>query len=152
MKKYFLSHIDFSEMVNVTTDVRQIERAKERMIELRLLTDKGNPSVSYITKTTRSLTHLLIDKLDFRLQNRYGGVTAVASTMRMLYERQEYYACFMYIAFLYGFLEWQVPERISLLPAVPEALKCYCTVLMQMLENFCKESEAMSDNVNTADL
>ena len=31
----------------------------------------------------------------------------------------------MYLAILYGFLEWQVPEKILLLPAVPDALKIF---------------------------
>ena len=30
-----------------------------------------------------------------------------------------------YLAILYGFLEWQVPEKILLLPAVPDALKAF---------------------------
>ena len=32
---------------------------------------------------------------------------------------------FLYLAILYGFLEWQVPEKILLLPAVPDALKIF---------------------------
>ena len=42
MRKYYLSHIDFSELVNVTADEEQLGSARERMTELKLLTEKGN--------------------------------------------------------------------------------------------------------------
>lgn len=45
--------------------------------------------------------------------------------MQKLYDRKEYTALFLYLAILYGFLEWQVPEKILLLPAVPDALKIF---------------------------
>lgn len=48
MKKYYLSHIDFSELINVTADEEQLDIARERMIELGLLTEKGNPATAKI--------------------------------------------------------------------------------------------------------
>ena len=36
MRKYYISHIDFSEIVNVTTDPAQLETARRRMKELGL--------------------------------------------------------------------------------------------------------------------
>ncbi len=130
MKKYYLSHIDFSEVINVTADEQQIERAKARMTELRLLTDKGNPSPATIAKMTENLSRSFLNKLEKRLSRRDGGIYAVKETLEMLYERNDYYGFFLYVAFLYGFLEWQVPESIMLLPAVPDALKCYCSELL----------------------
>ena len=114
MKKYYLSHIDFSEIVNVTADERQIERAKQRMTELGLLTEKGNPATSVISSSTVRLSRSFISKLQKRLRRTDGGIRAVTNTLQKLCDRKDYYGFFLYIAFLYGFLEWQVPERIML--------------------------------------
>ena len=60
-----------------------------------------------------------------RISRRPGGIAGVKNTMQKLYDRKEYTALFLYLAILYGFLEWQVPEKILLLPAVPDALKIF---------------------------
>lgn len=133
MKKYYLSHIDFSELINVTADPEQIRVARARMQELGMLTEKGNPSVSSLTVTANNGSRSFFIKLRKRLRRR-GGIRAVRATLQMLYSHKDYYGFFMYIAFLYGFLEWQVPERVMLLPAVPEALKCYCGELLSALD------------------
>ncbi len=154
MKKYYLSHIDFSELINVTADPEQIKTARARMQELGMLTEKGNPSVSSITVTAGSGSRSFFIKLRKRLRRR-GGIGAVKATLQMLYSRKDYYGFFMYIAFLYGFLEWQVPERVMLLPAVPEALKCYCSELVSALDKFLSasnDSEGAEEDENTEDL
>ncbi len=69
-----------------------------------------------------------------------GGVTAVRDTLKKLYDRKDYYGFFFYISFLYGFLEWQVPGRLVLLPAVPETLKCYCSELVAAFDKFIEEN------------
>ncbi len=135
MKKYFLSHIDFSEIVNVTADEEQLVRARERMKELRMLTDKGKPSVKSLSKTANSELGPFYLKLRKRLRGR-GGVRAVNATLHMLYDRKDYYGFFLYLAFLYGFLEWQLPEKLTLLPAVPEALKCYCGEFLNAIDKY----------------
>ncbi len=140
MKKYYLSHIDFSEIVNVTADTEQLDRAKERMTELGLLTEKGNPATGVIGTMTKSTSRQFFIKLEKRTRRRAGGVTAVRDTLRKLCDRKDYYGVFLYVAFLYGFLEWQVPERVMLLPAVPEALKCYCTELIDTFDDFLEET------------
>ena len=48
MRKYYMSYIDFSEIENITADLEQLDNAHARMVELGLLTDKGNPSPSQI--------------------------------------------------------------------------------------------------------
>lgn len=133
MKKYYLSHIDFSEVVNVTVDEEQLSRARERMKELKMLTDKGKPSVSSISLTANVESGALLAKLRKRLRRR-GGVRGVRATLGMLCDRRDYYGFFLYLAFLYGFLEWQVPEKLTLLPAVPEALKCYCSEFLDGID------------------
>lgn len=157
MKKYYLSHVDFSEIINVTADTEQIEQAKERMNELGMLTEKGNPATAAISTMTESLSKSFFIKLQRRLRYRNGGITAVRDTLRKIYERKDYYGFFLYIAFLYGFLEWQVPGRVVLLPAVPEALKCYCTELMAAFDKFIEEnaeteSEDTAEDGNQTDL
>lgn len=140
MKKYYLSHIDFSELVNVTADEEQLSSARERMTELKLLTEKGNPATGAISSMVSSFSKSFFLKLQRRLRYRKGGVTAVRDTLKKLYDRKDYYGFFLYISFLYGFLEWQVPVRVVLLPAVPEALKCYCTELMAAFDKFIEEN------------
>lgn len=151
MKKYYLSHIDFSEIVNVTADERQIERAKQRMTELGLLTEKGNPATSVISSSTVRLSRSFISKLQKRLRRTDGGIRAVTNTLQKLCDRKDYYGFFLYIAFLYGFLEWQVPERIMLLPAVPEALKCYCNEQMDAINRFISENNTAESEDGTND-
>lgn len=156
MKKYYLSHIDFSEIVNVTVDEEQLSRARERMKELKMLTDKGKPFVSSISVTAKTESIALFTKLQKRLHRR-GGIQSVKATLQKLYDRKDYYGCFLYLAFLYGFLEWQVPERITLLPAVPEALKCYCGELLTALDRFLSsgkdaESESHAEDDHQTDL
>ena len=154
MKKYYLSHIDFSELLNVTADPEQIKEARARMQELGMLTEKGNPSVSSLTVTANNGSRSFFIKLRKRLRRR-GGIRGVRATLQMLYSRKDYYGFFMYIAFLYGFLEWQVPERVMLLPVVPEALKCYCGELLSALDKFLssnKDSEEVEEDEDTEDL
>lgn len=135
MKKYYLSHIDFSEIVNVTADDEQLSRARERMQELKMLTDKGKPSVRSLSKTANSELGPFYLKLRKRLRRR-GGIRAVNATLHMLYDRKDYYGFFLYLAFLYGFLEWQLPEKLTLLPASPEALKCYCGEFLDAIDKY----------------
>lgn len=139
MKKYYLSHIDFSEIINITADEKQIEEAKNKMKELKFLTDKGNPSVGGIGIMTINTSKPFFAKLYRKIRRRRGGAEAVRDTLKKLYERKDYYGFYLYVAFLYGYLEWQVPEPVVLLPAVPEALKIYCHEFMDVFDFFLKE-------------
>ena len=136
MKKYYLSHIDFSEIINITTDEEQLNHAQERMRELGMLTEKGKPSTGAISGMAQAGSDAFFIKLQKRLRRRSGGAAAVKDTLQMLCDRKDYYGFFLYITFLYGFVEWQVPERVVLLPAVPDALKCYCTEFTAAFDTF----------------
>lgn len=125
MKKYYMSFVDFSEIINVTADEEQLTKACGRMEELELLTEKGNPSPAQIGIIAQAEAGPFYDKLKKRISRRPGGIAGVKNTMQKLYDRKEYTALFLYLAILYGFLEWQVPEKILLLPAVPDALKIF---------------------------
>lgn len=154
MKKYYLSHIDFSELINVTADEKQLNAARGQMAELNLLTEKGNPATGAISSMVTSLSKSFFIKLQRRLRRRNGGIGAIRDTLKKLYDRKDYYGFFLYVSFLYGFLEWQVPSRLVLLPAVPEALRCYCSELMEAFDKFIEENtdaqteEAVADTDN----
>ena len=152
MKKYYISHIDFSEIVNVTADEAQRTHAKERMQELGILTEKGNPSTTTISGMVRTGSREFFIKLQKRLRRRNGGVATVKDTLQMLCDRKDYYGFFMYITFLYGFVEWQVPERVTLLPAAPDALKCYCTECIAAFNAFINAGADEGDNDLRAEL
>lgn len=150
MKKYYLSHIDFSEIVNITADEEQLERAKNRMIELELLTEKGISSAKNICTMTADLSEAFFIKLRRRLRYRNGGIIDVRDTLKKLYDRSDYYGFYMYVAFLYGFLEWQVPGRVVLLPAVWEALEFYCTAFLEAFNKFIEDNpEIESEDIET---
>lgn len=125
MKKYYMSFVDFSEISNVTADEEQLKKSRDRMAELGLLTEKGNPSLSQINSIVLSVSSPFFDKLRKRLSRRSGGFQQVHDTFQKLNNRKEYLGFYLYLSILYGFLEWQVPERVAVLPAVPEAIKAF---------------------------
>ena len=108
MKKYYMSFVDFSEIINVTADEEQLTKACDRMAELELLTEKGNPSPAQIGSVAQAEAGPFFDKLKKRISRRPGGIAGAKDTMQKLYDRKEYTALFLYLAILYGFLEWQV--------------------------------------------
>ena len=146
MRKYFMSHIDFSEIVNMTVYSRQIELAKRKMTKSGILTEKGNPAPSVISSFTKRLARSFIPKLQARMRNRYGGIRAVRNNLKMLCDRKDYYGFFMYITFLYGFLEWQLPDKVALLPAVPDALKWYCMEMLSLFDEFILQENTLRNN------
>lgn len=155
MKKYYMAFVDFSEIVNVTADEAQLEKARQRMMELGLLTEKGNPSPSQISSMTASVSAPFFDKLERRISRRPGGIAAVKGTVDKLCDKKEYTALFLYLCILYGFMEWQVPERVLLLPASPDALKLFASDFLAAFETYMadggKESEGAVDHDNNSE-
>ena len=113
-----------------------------------MLSAEGRPAISVITVTANRGFQSFFIKLRKRLRHR-GGIEATAATLQMLCDRKDYYGFFLYLTFLYGFLEWQVPEKLMLLPASPEALKCYCTEFMDSVDKYVSGS-AEADEGDTA--
>lgn len=142
MRKYYMSFVDFSEIVNLTADAEQLEKAKARMTELGMLTEKGNPSTAQLAILSTQTAGTFLDKLQKRLSRRPGGLPAVRDTFRKLYDKKEYNAMFLYLAFLYGFIEWQTPEKTALLPASPEALKFFMSEFVQDLDEYLESTES----------
>lgn len=136
MRKYYMSYGDFSEFANVIADNEQNERALTRMTDLGLLTDKGNPSPAQISRLVKELCPQFLEKLQRRLTRRRGGILAIYVTLQKLQERKEFTGMFLFLALMYGFVEWQVPERISLLPAHPDALKSFLQEFMNMFQDY----------------
>lgn len=142
MKKYYMSMIDFSEVVNVSTDPEQLDKARDRMVELGLATEKGNPSPTQISILVSATVPAFLDKLKVRLARRRGGLQGAVETFRMMYDHEDYYGMFFYMAFLYGFLGWQVPEGVTLMPAMPGALKHYMGGFMDAAEDYLRAKNA----------
>lgn len=151
MKKYYMAFVDFSEIMNVTADTKQLEKARTRMAELELLTEKGNPSTTQLRALAEHTADAFLDKLQRRIARRPGGITAVRDTFQKLFDKKEYNAMFLYLVFLYGFVEWQVPERTALLPASSESLKIFMTEFMTGFDKrFLKnESEDIGEDDKT---
>lgn len=157
MKKYYMSFVDFSEISNITADEEELKKSRDRMAELRLLTEKGNPSPSQINSIVLSVSGPFFDKLKKRLSRRSGGFQGAHDTFQKLHDRKEYLGFYLYLTILFGFLEWQVPERIAILPAVPEAIKAFAgdfiTAFDHYLEDNSSESEETEENeAGTADI
>lgn len=154
MRKYYISHIDFSEIVNVTAVPAQLETARKRMKELGLLTEKGNPSPATIGTAVNRLAPPFFSKLGKRISRRPGGINGVYETLQDLYERREYVGYFLYVVFFYGFIEWLVPEQIALMPASPETLKAFCTAFTERFTAYRaeKESEGSAAHDRKADI
>lgn len=150
MKKYYLSHVDFTEIANVTSDSVQLDKANKQLTELGLLTEKGNPSVSAITQLAHSTSKAFFEKLRFRLRYRFGA-EGVTDTLKMLCDQKNYYGAYLYIALMYGFLGWQVPDRVALLPAAPDALKCYCTELIRLFKEYANTEHKEDDEESPQD-
>ncbi len=146
MKKYYMAFVDFSEIVNVTADEAQLEKARQRMTELGLLTEKGNPSPSQISSMTASVSAPFFDKLERRISRRPGGIAAVKETVHKLCDKKEYTALFLYLCILYGFMEWQVPERVLLLPAAPDALKLFASDFLAAFDSYMANSGKESED------
>ena len=151
MKKYYMAFVDFSEIINITADEVQLEKARTRMKELRLLTEKGNLSSSQISNMTAAVSPPFFNKLKRRISRRPGGITAVRDTVKKLCDKKEYTALFLYLCFLYGFMEWQVPEQVLLLPAVPDALKLFASEFLSAFEAYLESNEPESDGTEQND-
>lgn len=156
MKKYYMSFVDFSEIINVTANEEQLTKACDRMAELELLTEKGNPSPAQIGNLAQAEAAPFYEKLKRRLSRRPGGIVGAKDTLQKLYDRKEYTAVFLYLAILYGFMEWRVPERILLLPAVPDALKAFEGDFLSALDGHlaaeAEESTASDGEAKAAEL
>ena len=141
MKRYYMSIIDFSEIENITADKNRVEQSKESLKEFGLLTEKGNPSTMQIALLARQTSEKFLFKLSKRIERRPGGIKVIFDTFEYLEKKKEYTAMYMYLTFLYGFLEWRVPRKISLLSASSETLKVYFTEFKSIFAQWLEAKE-----------
>lgn len=139
MKKYYMAHVDFSEIATVSTDEITRENALARLTEVGAINAKGKPDVNYLNTLSGSISAPFFAKLQKRLSRRRGGIGGTYEILQRLYAGKEHTGMYLYIVIMYGFLEWQVPEILSLLPAVPEALKAFMTEFMVDFEECIAE-------------
>ncbi len=122
MKKYDMSIIDLSEIENVTTDIAKLQKATDRLKELKMLDEKSNANIPEIRKLAESITKPLLGKLSSRIRRKTNGMMEIYENINSLFKRGEITAVYLYIAFIYGYLQWRVPEAVGLLPADDKAL------------------------------
>ena len=146
MRRYYMAIVDFSEIENITADEQRKEESKAKLKEYGLLTEKGNPSNMQIALLSRQTTERFLHKLSRRMERRPGGIEGVYKTFELLEKRKEYTAMYMYLSFLYGFLEWRVPRKIALLPASNEALKVFLTEFKGDLNSWFQKREIHTED------
>ena len=146
MKKYYMAFVDFSEIKNVTADKEQLELSRQKMIEYEILTTKGNPSITAIHSVAADFLPQFINRLDFRTSRLKDGMNGIYETMKELYSRKEYMGFYLYLAIMYGFIQWRMPEKIELLPASTQALKIFCTECLVYFERHFVNKPSVSEN------
>ena len=149
MKKYYISHIDFSEIEAVSTDEFSNENAVKKLTESGAINSKGKPDAKYLNTLSNTLSPSFFSKLIRRLARRRGGIRTVYDTLLKLQNAKEYTAMYLYIVIYYGFVEWQVPELIACLPAAPDALKVFLGEFMDDFDEFLRET-AGQENAEAA--
>ncbi len=142
MKKYNMAFVDFSEIRNVTADNEQLEAAKAKMLEYEILTPKGNPSAAVINSIARDYLPQFFSRLDIRSSKLKEGIGGIYATMNKLYDRKDYMGLYLYLAIMYGFIQWRMPERIELLPASTDALKLFCTACLTIFEKYIENKSS----------
>jgi len=145
MKKYYVAHVDFSEIETVTTDQISHDAALERLTAEGALNAKGKPDPNYLNALSGSFAAPFLTKLARRVSRRRGGLAGVYETFKKLHAAKEYTAMYLYMAILYGFIEWRVPDIVTALPASPDALKLYMSEFMadfgEVLNELAAENE-----------
>ena len=144
MKKHLISHVDLSEIAAVTINPEKIQMSTARLTTLGAINSKKKADITYLNTLSGALTSPFYAKLKRRL-SRGNEVLEFYELMDKLYKSKEYTAMYLYLSIMYGFLEWQVPEPITHLPAVPDALTTYLGEFMADLEELIFEDKAASD-------
>lgn len=139
MKRYFESHIDFSEIESITTNEEQITATNDELAELGLLNGKKiNPEP--INEAIQP--EMFFNRIDRRMKNRPGKFQDIVSTLHMLYDRRDYYAVYLYVVFLFGFVQWRTPRPFAVLAANPDYLKQYLPELLRLLDEYMLSRQA----------
>ena len=141
MKNYYMSIIDLSEIRNITANQETLDAAEAELCDRGILTDKGNVSPANIRRITESNCPQFFEKLKRRLSRRENAFEDIFNTFKMFNESGEYTSVYLYLAFLYGFIQWRVPLEINLISSNYETLKAFCSELVKKFEEFIRQGD-----------
>lgn len=141
MKNYYMSIIDLSEIRNITANKETLDAAEAELYDRGILTDKGNVSPANIRRITESNCPQFFEKLKRRLSRRENAFEDIFNTFKMFNESGEYTSVYLYLAFLYGFIQWRVPLEINLISSNYETLKAFCSELVKKFDEFIRQGE-----------
>ena len=141
MKNYYMSIIDLSEIRNITTNKETLDAAEAELYDRGILTDKGNVSPANIRRIAESNCPQFFEKLKRRLSRRENAFEDIFNTFKMFNESGEYTSVYLYLAFLYGFIQWRVPLEINLISSNYETLKAFCSELVKKFDEFIRQGD-----------
>lgn len=141
MKNYYMSIIDLSEIRNITANKETLDAAEAELCDRGILTDKGNVSPANIRRITESNCPQFFEKLKRRLSRRENAFEDIFNTFKMLNDSGEYTSVYLYLAFLYGFIQWRVPLEINLISSNYETLKAFCSELVKKFDKFIRQGD-----------
>lgn len=141
MKNYYMSIIDLSEIRNITANKETLDAAEAELCDRGILTDKGNVSPANIRRITESNCPQFFEKLKRRLSRRENAFEDIFNTFKMFNESGEYTSVYLYLAFLYGFIQWRVPLEINLISSNYETLKAFCSELVKKFDEFIRQGD-----------
>lgn len=141
MKNYYMSIIDLSEIRNITANKETLDAAEAELYDRGILTDKGNVSPANIRRITESNCPQFFEKLKRRLSRRENAFEDIFNTFKMLNNSGEYTSVYLYLAFLYGFIQWRVPLEINLISSNYETLKAFCSELVKKFDEFIRQGD-----------
>lgn len=141
MKNYYMSIIDLSEIRNITANKETLDDAEAELYDRGILTDKGNVSPANIRRITESNCPQFFEKLKRRLSRRENAFEDIFNTFKMFNDSGEYTSVYLYLAFLYGFIQWRVPLEINLISSNYETLKAFCSELVKKFDEFIRQGD-----------
>ena len=147
MRKYYLSFVDLSEVINVTANPDQISWALDQLRKSYFIDNLNEPNRIQIGNFAASIFPSFFDKLSIRIAHWQGGILSVHQTLHKLMDMEDYIGRYLYLVVMYGFLMWKTPDHLQLLAANPPALQCYMEAFLELFDNALREREAKTENV-----
>ena len=143
-----LSLINLSEIRFLTGDTGERENADAMMQERRLLTDKGNPSVSGMAELNVYHTPKLLSRLSLKLKFRENGFEHMRNTYLKMYSEKDYTGMFLFTVLMYGLIGWRTPLNLNLMSSRKEMLKIFFGEFVRTLEEFKPERSGTYETDN----
>ena len=141
MKKNSFSQIDFTTFEAAVTDEMSRETAVKKLTRDEAVDAEGKLETSYIIELAESCSDSMLGRLSGWLDRRGGNIRPVYEALKKLQTAKEYMSMYFYLIFLYGFVRWRVPFRVTCLAAAPDSLKAYMDEFMMSFEEFLADLE-----------